>query len=178
MGVSIDPTRRRIDSRSDRAMPDDRIPMTREGYDKLRADLDRMQGIQMIEVTTRVATARAMGDLSENAEYHAAREDQGMLQAKINELKDRMSRAYIVDKTILPSDSVAFGARVRVKDLDYNEEETFELVGPGDEDYDKNRILISSPIGQGLIGKKVGETAEISVPKGKLRYEVLEISPA
>ena len=91
-------------------MPDDRIPMTREGYDKLRADLDRMQGVQMIEVTTRVATARAMGDLSENAEYHAAREDQGMLQAKINELKDRMSRAYIVDKSILPSDSVAFGS--------------------------------------------------------------------
>jgi transcription elongation factor GreA len=159
-------------------MADDRIPMTREGYDRLRADLDRMQGVQMIEVTTRVATARAMGDLSENAEYHAAREDQGMLQAKINELKDRMSRAYIVDKTILPSDSVAFGCRVRVKDLDYDEEETFELVGPGDEDYDKNRILISSPIGQGLIGKKVGEKAEIAVPKGKLRYEVLEISPA
>jgi transcription elongation factor GreA len=157
-------------------MADDRIPMTREGYDKLRADLDRMQGPQMIEVTKRVATARAMGDLSENAEYHAAREDQGMLQAKINELKDRMSRAYIVDKTILPSDSVAFGARVRVKDLDYDEEETFELVGPGDEDYDNNRILISSPIGQGLIGKKVGEKAEIPVPKGKLRYEVLEIS--
>ena len=159
-------------------MADDRIPMTREGYDKLRADLDRMQGVQMIEVTTRVATARAMGDLSENAEYHAAREDQGMLQAKINELKDRMSRAYIVDKSILPSDSVAFGSRVRVKDLDFDEEETFELVGPGDEDYDKNRILISSPIGQGLIGKKVGETAEIAVPKGKLRFEVLEISPA
>jgi transcription elongation factor GreA len=157
-------------------MPDDRIPMTREGYDKLRADLDRMQGAEMIAVTTRVATARAMGDLSENAEYHAAREDQGMLQAKINELKDRLSRAYIVDKTILPSDSVAFGSRVRVKDLDFDEEETFELVGPGDEDYDKNRILISSPIGKGLVGKKVGETAEIAVPKGKLRFEVLEIS--
>ncbi len=83
-------------------MPDDRIPMTREGYDKLRGDLDRMQGAEMIEVTKRVAAARAMGDLSENAEYHAAREDQGMLQAKINELKDRLSRAYIVDKTVLP----------------------------------------------------------------------------
>jgi transcription elongation factor GreA len=157
-------------------MPDDRIPMTREGYDKLRADLDRMQGAEMIAVTTRVATARAMGDLSENAEYHAAREDQGMLQAKINELKDRMSRAYIVDKTILPSDSVAFGSRVRVKDLDFDEEETFELVGPGDEDYDNNKILISSPIGKGLIGKKVGEKAEIPVPKGLLRFKVLEIS--
>jgi transcription elongation factor GreA len=159
-------------------MADDRIPMTREGYDRLKADLDRMQGHDMIEVTQRVATARAMGDLSENAEYHAAREDQGMLQAKINELKDRLSRAYIVDTSNLPTDSVAFGARVRVKDLDFDEEETFILVGPGDEDYDNNKILVSSPIGKGLLGKRVGETADIPVPKGTLRYTVLEISPA
>jgi transcription elongation factor GreA len=159
-------------------MADDRIPMTREGYDKLRGDLDRMQGAEMIAVTTRVATARAMGDLSENAEYHAAREDQGILQAKINELKDRLSRAYILEKSGLPTDSVVFGARVKVKDLDYEDEEIFELVGPGDEDYDNNKILITSPIGQGLLGKKVGETAEIAVPKGMIRYEVLEISPS
>jgi transcription elongation factor GreA len=159
-------------------MPEDRIPMTREGYDKLRADLDRMQGSEMIEVTKRVANARSMGDLSENAEYHAAREDQGILQAKINELKDRLSRATIVEKSNLPSDTVVFGARVRVKDLDYDEEEIFELVGPGDEDYDNNKILITSPIGQGLLGKRVGEQAEIPVPKGTIRYEVLEISPS
>src|SRR3954465_12446153 len=139
-------------------MADDRIPITREGYDKLRADLNRMQGFEMIEVTKRVATARAMGDLSENAEYHAAREDQGILQAKINELKDRLSRAYILDKSILPTDAVVFGTKVRVKDLDYEEEETFVLVGPGDEDYDNNKILVSSPIGKGLMGKKVGDT--------------------
>jgi transcription elongation factor GreA len=158
-------------------MPDDRIPMTREGYDKLKADLDRMQGAQMIEVTKRVAAARAMGDLSENAEYHAAREDQGILQAKINELKDRLSRAYIVDKSALPSDAVAFGCKVKVKDLDFEEEETFILVGPGEEDYDNNKILVTSPIGQGLMGKKVGDTADIAVPKGKLRFEILEIAP-
>jgi transcription elongation factor GreA len=157
-------------------MPDDRIPMTREGYDKLRSELDRLQGAEMIAVTKRVATAREMGDLSENAEYHAAREDQGILQARINDLKDRLSRAYLIDKNALPSDTVVFGSRVRVKDLDYDEEETFELVGPGDEDYDNNKILITSPIGQGLVGKKVGERAAIPVPKGTLRYEVLEIS--
>jgi transcription elongation factor GreA len=178
MGALVFADQETLASRSDRAMADDRIPMTREGYDKLRADLDRMQGHDMIEVTTRVATARSMGDLSENAEYHAAREDQGMLQAKINELKDRLSRAYIVDKSNLPTDSVVFGARVRVKDLDFDEEETFELVGPGDEDYDNNKILVSSPIGQGLLGKKVGDKADISIPKGKIRYEVLEISPS
>src|SRR5207302_10403616 len=113
----------------------ERIPITREGYEKLKADLDRMQNFEMIEVTKRIATAREMGDLSENAEYHAAREDQGMLQARIDALKDKLSRAYFVDKNNLPSDMVVFGARVRVKDLDLGDEETFELVGPGEEDY-------------------------------------------
>jgi len=158
-------------------MSNERIPMTREGYDKLRAELERLQSTEMIAVTQRVAAARAMGDLSENAEYHAAREDQGMLQARIHDLRDRLSRALLVDKSTLPADAVVFGSRVRVKDLDFDEEEVFELVGPGEEDYDNNRILVSSPIGQGLIGKKVGDTASIAVPKGTIRYEVLEIAP-
>jgi transcription elongation factor GreA len=123
-----------------------------------------------------VASARDMGDLSENAEYHAAREDQGMLQARINELKDRLSRAYIIDRSKLPEGTVVFGARVRVKDLDYDEVEEFQLVGPGEDDPDNNRILTTSPIGQGLLGKKVGDRAEIPVPKGKLHFEILEIS--
>ena len=113
------------------AMANERIPMTREGYEKLKADLDRMQNVEMIEVTKRIAAARALGDLSENAEYHAAREDQGMLQARIDALKDKLSRAYFVDRNNLPSDSVVFGCRVKVKDLGLDEEETFELVGPG-----------------------------------------------
>lgn len=159
-------------------MPDERIPMTREGYDKLKAELDRLQNAEMIAVTKRVAAARDLGDLSENAEYHAAREDQGMLQARIHDLRDRLSRGFIIDKNALPSDSVAFGARVRVKDLDYDEEVVFELIGPGDEDYDNNKILVTSPIGQGLLGKKVGEKAAIVVPKGTIRYEVLEINPS
>src|SRR3982751_4806031 len=103
MGVSVSPEAAGpTESRSKWPMADDRIPMTREGYDKLRADLDRMQNAEMIEITQRVATARAMGDLSENAEYHAAREDQGMLQARVNELKDRLSRAMIIEKNSLP----------------------------------------------------------------------------
>ena len=157
-------------------MPEDRIPMTREGYDKLRAELDQKQNSEMLEVTKRVASARDMGDLSENAEYHAAREDQGMLQARINELKDRLSRAYIIDRSKLPEGTVVFGARVRVKDLDYDEVEEFQLVGPGEDDPDNNRILTTSPIAQGLLGKKVGDRAEIPVPKGKLHFEILHIS--
>lgn len=154
----------------------ERIPMTREGYEKLKADLDRMQNSEMIEVAKRIAAARELGDLSENAEYHAAREDQGMLQARIDALKDKLGRAYFVDRSTMASDEVVFGARVQVKDLDLGDEETFELVGPGEEDYNNNKILITSPIGQGLIGKKCGDVAEIQVPMGKVRFEVLNIS--
>ena len=154
----------------------ERIPMSREGYEKLKADLDRMQNIEMIEVTKRIAAARAHGDLSENAEYHAAREDQGMLQARIEALKDKLSRGFLVDPNHVNSDTVAFGSRVVVKDLDLDEEETFVLVGPGDEDYNNNKILTTSPIGQGLMGKKKGEVVEIQVPMGKVRFEIREIS--
>jgi transcription elongation factor GreA len=160
------------------AMTDDRIPMTREGYDKLKAELDRLRNVEMVEVTKRVATAREMGDLSENAEYHAAREDQGILQARINDLSDRIARAVIIDPTNLPKDTVVFGSKVKVMDLDMDEEETFELVGPGQENPDKGRILSTSPIGQGLIGSKKGETVEIPVPRGTIRFKVLEITAA
>lgn len=157
-------------------MTTERVPMTKESYDKLRVELERMQTTDMIEITKKVAEARSHGDLSENAEYHAAREDQGMLQARIDRAKDRLARATIIDPSQLPSDVVVFGSRVKVKDLDSGEEETFHLVGPGDEDYENNKILTSSPRGRGLLGKKVGEVAQITVPRGLLRYEILEIS--
>ncbi len=158
------------------AMADDRVPMTRDGYEKKKADLDRMQNVEMIEVAKRIAAARELGDLSENAEYHAAREDQGMLQARIDSLKATLARAFIVDRSSLPADTVVFGARVRIKNLASGDEEVYELVGPGQEDYDNNKILTTSPRGQGLLGKKSGEIAEIKIPRGTLRYQILEIS--
>ena len=154
----------------------ERVPMTREGYEKLKADLDRMQNVEMLEVAKRIAAARDLGDLSENAEYHAAREAQGLLQARIDFLKDQLARATIVDRSTLPSDTVVFGTRVRIKDLDSGEEEVYDLVGPGEEDYDNNKILTTSPRGQSLLGKKCGDIAEIKVPRGCLRYQILEIS--
>ena len=157
-------------------MSDDRIPMSREGYEKKKAELDRMNTVDMIEIAKRIAAARDMGDLSENAEYHAAREELGHIEARMNRLKDQLARAYIIDKSTLPSDTVVFGSRVKVKDLDLAEEEEFVLVGPGEEDYNSNRILTTSPIGQGLLGKKIGDVAEIQVPMGKLRFEVVAIS--
>ena len=155
----------------------DRIPMTREGYDKKKAQLDRMKGVEMIEITKRVAAARDQGDLSENAEYHAAREIQGQLQARINQLEDELSRAMFIDpSTVATNGTVVFGTKVRVKDQDSGDEEIFQLVGSGDKDYDNNKILTSSPIGKGLVGKKVGDVAEIQVPMGKIRFKILEIT--
>lgn len=157
-------------------MSDDRVPMTKEGYEKKKSELDRMMGSEMMEVAKRIAAARDLGDLSENAEYHAAREDQGMLQARIDSLKDQLSRAMIIDKGSLPTDAVVFGAHVTVKDLDLGETEIFTLVGPGEEDYRSNKILTNSPIGQGLLGKKIGEVAQIQVPAGTMRFKIMKIS--
>jgi len=157
-------------------MADDRIPMTREGYEKLKAEVSHLNDVKMIEVTKRVAAARDLGDLSENAEYHAAREDQGLLQAQIDLLRTKLGKSYIIDHSQLPKDTVVFGSKVKVMDMDMDEEETFELVGPGQDDPDKNRILTTSPIGQGLLGKKKGEVAEIQVPLGTIRFKVLEIA--
>ncbi len=157
-------------------MSTDRIPMSKEGYEKLKAQLDYFKNDEMTRIAEAIAHARSFGDLSENAEYDAAREAQGMLQARINELQDKLARGFIVDRNNQPSDRVVFGATVKVIDLSDQSEEDFTLVGPGEEDYDQNKILTSSPIGQGLIGKKVGETAEIPVPNGTLRLKIQDIS--
>lgn len=156
-------------------MSTDRIPMSKEGYEKLKGQLDKMVQDDMPRIAEQIAQARGFGDLSENAEYDAAREAQGMLQARINDLQDKLARAFIVDKTTLATDRVVFGATVRVADLSDESEEDFTLVGPGEEDYDHNRILLTSPIGQGLIGKKVGEVAEVPIPRGLLKLKVLDI---
>ncbi|MCA9240111.1 MAG: transcription elongation factor GreA [Planctomycetales bacterium] len=153
----------------------DKVPMTREGYEKLRAELTELEEVQMPEITKRIAEARAEGDLKENAEYHGARESQGMLQAKINSLKAKLSKASIVDMSKLPKDEVVFGCTVKVKDLDFGDTEEFTMVGAGDEDLDEGKINVTSPLAQGLIGKKVGEVAEIEVPAGVNKFEILEI---
>lgn len=153
----------------------DYIPMTREGYNRKRAELARMEEDEMPTILEKIAAARGEGDISENAEYHAQREAQGLLQARINKLRSDLAYASIVDPSKLPTDQVAFGATVVVRDLDLDDQEEFTLVGAGDEDYDAGKFLITSPIGQGLLGKKVGEKVEIPVPRGTLNYEILAI---
>jgi transcription elongation factor GreA len=156
-------------------MSNDRIPMSKEGYEKLKAQLDKMKHEDMPRIAEQIAQARGYGDLSENAEFDAAVEAQGMLQARINDLQNKLGQAYIVDKSTVPTDRVVYGSKVRVLDLEIDEEEDFILVGPGEEDYDQNKILLSSPIGQALVGKKIGEEVTVPIPKGVLKLKIIEI---
>jgi len=155
----------------------DRQPITREGYDKLAAEIKRLEQEEMPDIAEKIAEARAEGDLSENAEYHGQREAQGMLQAKINQIKTKLAGCYIVDKADMPKGVVTFGATVTIKDLDLDEEETYEFVGPGEENYDGPvmKILTNSPIAQGLMGKKEGDQVEIELPRGSMSVEVVKI---
>ena len=153
----------------------DSVPMTRAAYDRKKVEVQRLENEEMPRIAVKIAEAREEGDLKENAEYHAQREAQGMLQAKINHIKGQMARATIMDLSKLPKDEVVFGATVLLKDLDYGDEEKITLVGSGDEDYDAGKYLITSPIGQGLLGRKKGDKVSIDVPEGTLKFEVLEI---
>ena len=153
----------------------DRIPMTRAGYDKLKGEVEELETVEMPKLAQRVAAARSEGDLSENAEYHGARESQGMLQAKINVLRDKLARAVIVERAKEPNGEVVFGATIRVKDLKFGDEEEYVLVGAGEEDFDSGRINVASPLAQGFLGRKVGEKVAIDVPAGTLTYEILEV---
>jgi transcription elongation factor GreA len=153
----------------------DRIPMTRAGYDKLKAELAHLEQVEMPQIEERIAKARAEGDLSENAEFDGAIESQGMLQRKINVIREKLSRAELIDPSKVPQDEIGFGATVVVKDLDLGDQEEFTLVGAGEEDYMAGKILVTSPLAQGLIGKKAGERVEIEVPAGTTRFEILSI---
>ena len=154
----------------------DRIPMTQVGYNKILAEVQHFENEEMPQIEKRIASARAEGDLGENAEYHGARESQGMLQAKINMLKGKLAMAEIVDTSRLPKDEVTFGARVVVQDLEFDDEETFVLVGAGEEDYDEGKILVTSPLAQGLLGKKIGDKVKIEVPQGTMKFKILQIA--
>lgn len=155
----------------------ERQPITREGYDKLVAEIRHLEQEVMPRIAQAIAEARAEGDLRENAEYHGQREEQGRVQAKINQLKTKLSACYIVDKAGMPKGVVTFGSTVTVKDLDLDELETYEFVGPGEEDYDGPvmKILTTSPIAKALMGKKVGDVVEVTIPRGRMRLQVAEI---
>lgn len=155
----------------------ERQPITREGYDKLVAEIKHLESVKMPEIAIAIAEARAEGDLKENAEYHGQREEQGRTMAKINQLKTKLASCYIVEKSDMPKGVVSFGSIVTVKDVDLDEEESYEFVGPGEEDYDGDimKILTTSPIAKSLMGKKVGDCVEVEIPRGTMSLEITKI---
>lgn len=156
----------------------ERQPTTREGYEKLRDEVRHLEQVEMPKIAEKIAEARAEGDLSENAEYHGQREAQGLLQARINQLKTKLAHSYIVDKSTLPKGVITFGSRVTVRDLADGFEETYEFVGPGEEDYNGSimKILTSSPLAKSLLGKKPGDQVEVTLPKGSQKLEVVSVN--
>ena len=156
----------------------ERQPITREKFDELREKIRHLEEVDMPAIAERIAEARAEGDLRENAEYHGQREEQGRLAARIAEMKSKLAGCYIVDTSEMPQGVVTFGSVVTVKDLDMDEEEKYEFVGPGEEDYDGPimKILTTSPIAKALMGKKVGEKVKVALPRGSMQLEVIEIA--
>lgn len=153
-----------------------RIPMTSQGLQNLKDELDRLIKIERPNIIKAIAEARAHGDLSENAEYHAAKERQGFIEGRIQELQMKISMAEVIDTSKINHSRVAFGAKVRVVDIEADEEYEFILVGTEEADLKQKKISITSPVGKALIGKKVGDTAIVRAPARTIEYEILEIS--
>ena len=149
--------------------------MTAAGLEPLKAELQQLKAVERHAVIKQIAEAREHGDLSENAEYHAARERQSFIEGRISELEDIISRADVIDVTKLSGKTVRFGASVTVADVDSDEEITYQLVGPYEADLKKNKISVQSPLGRALIGKTIGDTAEVTAPGGAKGYEVLSV---
>jgi transcription elongation factor GreA len=150
--------------------------MTREGYQKLKDELDNLMKVERPKNIEDIAEARAHGDLSENAEYHAARERQSFIEGRIQELQAKLAGADIIDIAKIKQSSIAFGARVKVVDIEADNEYEFTLVGPDEADVKSGKISISSPVGRALIGKEVGDVAVVKAPARTIEYEIIEIS--
>jgi transcription elongation factor GreA len=149
---------------------------TEEGLAAAKAELKQMEKVDRPFITRQIADARDKGDLSENAEYHAAKESQGMLEAKISRLKNELSNARILDESILDLTKVLILSKVKIKNIANGAEMTYTLVAPPEANLADGKISVKSPIGKGLLGCSVGEIAEVAVPTGKIKFEIVEIS--
>jgi transcription elongation factor GreA len=154
----------------------EKAPMTRQGYEALVNELKHLKAVVRPQVIEAVRLAREEGDLRENAEYHGAKEKQAILEAKIHHLETQLAHAEVIDTGTLGGDRVVFGATVQVREVDSEEEKLFRLVGADEANPQKGAISIQSPVGRALVGKHIGDTVEVRVPKGTLTYEVVSIS--
>src|ERR1700756_4187398 len=153
----------------------EKVPMTAEGYQALDEELKRLKTQERPAVTAAISEARQHGDLSENAEYHAAKERQGWIESRIAEIEDRMARAQIIDVSKLSGTQVKFGATVSVVDEDTEEEARYQIVGEHEADVRAGKISIASPIARAMIGKETGDVVEVNTPGGVKAYEILKI---
>lgn len=153
-----------------------RVPLTPEGFRKLEEELKRLVKVDRPKNVQAIAEARAHGDLSENAEYHAAKEKQSFMEGRIKDLKSKIALADVIDPSKIKQSKAGFGAKVKVLDLEADEEYVFMLVGTEEADVKQGKISLSSPVGRALIGKDVGDTATIKAPARTIEYEILEIS--
>jgi len=153
----------------------DRVPMTREGYDKLEADLQALKSVERPRIVKEIETARAHGDISENAEFHAAKERQSHIEGRIRALEDKLARAQVIDPSGPAPDSVRFGVTVVLLDTETDEEVQYTLVGEDESDVAAGRLSISSPIARALLGKGVDDVVRVQVPKGTREFEVRDI---
>ena len=150
-------------------------PMTLRGYENLKKELKQLTGINRPAVVNAISNAREHGDLKENAEYHAAKEQQGFIEGRIQELNTKLALANVIDIAKLSGEKIVFGATVTFVDVDTDEERIYQLVGDDESDIEQNKISISSPIARALIGKSVGDILIIPIPKGKIEVEILEV---
>jgi transcription elongation factor GreA len=153
----------------------ERIPMTAWGYKSLETELDTLKNVERPSIIRAIAEARAHGDLSENAEYHAAKERQSFIEGRVIELEDLIGRADVIDVSKLSGAAVKFGATVTLADEDTNEKRKYQIVGDHEADAKRGRISISSPIARALIGKVKGDTVEVAAPGGARSYEILKV---
>lgn len=153
----------------------ERIPMTPQGLEKLRAELQHIRKVERPQNVRDIETAREHGDLKENAEYHAAKERQGQLDAQMRHIEDQIARAEVIDPAKISSDKVVFGATVKLFDLDDEKEITYTIVGPPEADIKKNRISIKSPLARALVGKFAEEEVVVPAPRGERNLEILSI---
>jgi transcription elongation factor GreA len=153
----------------------ERVPMTTEGFKSLETELQRLKSEERPRIIQQIAEARAHGDLSENAEYHAAKEAQGLNEARVADLEDRLSRADVIDTSKLSGNTVKFGATVTLVDEDTEEKVKYKIVGDLEANVREGKISISSPIARALIGKSKGDSAEVTTPKGARSYEILKV---
>ncbi|WP_435642080.1 transcription elongation factor GreA [Micavibrio aeruginosavorus] len=153
----------------------DKVPMTKQGYDALEKELRTLKSVERPAVIVAIAEARAHGDLSENAEYTAARERQSFIEGRIKELESVISAAQIIDPSSLTGNTIKFGATILLADEDSGDEVTYKIVGPYESNADKGMISTTAPIARALIGKGVGDSVEVITPAGKRSYEVLDV---